>query len=934
MISVHGECEMSTRRGAHSLGADAAKPGKRYLEIMSWHAKSAEDVLRELQTDGERGLTSEEQGRRILTYGRNQLQQERGFSPLKILVAQFNDFLIYLLLAAAVLSIVVGFLPGNEPDYTEAILILCIVVANGIFGFIQDYRAESAMQALRDLSTPQTFVLRGGEKVRVLTTELVPGDIVILEQGMRIPADARLLEAVSLETVESALTGESAGVGKSTEPVPPDTLLAERTSMVFMNTDVVRGRGRAVVVATGMETEVGAIATELEKTEEKPTSFQLEVSQLGKQIAWAALILISIVGVVEFFFTGAGLITTLMVAITLAVAAVPEGLPAVVTLTLAIGSRKMARKSALVRRLSVVESLGAVDVIVTDKTGTLTENSMTVERVYFSAAVYEVTGEGSESEGQFLLHGSPVDPQVLAPILKCGAIANDAEPAPASQGTRYYGAPTEVALLVSAAKAGISGDAERLREVPFSSDRKRMTVVVRDGTNMAYMKGAPEYVLDRCDRFWTDGRIEPMDQKQRERIIQQNSRFAESAFRVLAFAQKELSTLEQEDDHLESNMVFLGLQAMIDPPRREVPGAIEDCRRAGIRVIMVTGDNMETAKAVGELIGFNATGAMTGSLVDRFSEAEMEEAVERVEIFARVTPQHKLRLLQALQRRGHRVAMTGDGVNDAPALRGADVGVAMGRRGTEVARQASDMVLRDDNFATLRDAIAEGRGIFDNIRKFIVFLLSANFGEILIVFIGILAGRIFLPEFFAGSEKLLILTPVMLLWINIVTDGLPALALGADPKMPNIMELPPRPASEPVMDRRVVRTIAAIGVAMALTGLPLFFYFLGVRRDIVLAQTLLFTVIVLAEMVALQIIRARYGLRTFSNGWLVAAVVSSLALHALVLYTPLSRPFGVIAINFEGWMWLALAVVSFAFVSLALRRLGRMITHPEGVQGA
>jgi P-type Ca2+ transporter type 2C len=881
---------------------------------MTWHDKSVDQVLMDLKTDPDRGLTSVEAQQRLRKYGENRIQQEQRISALRILASQFNDFLIYMLLAAALLSVLVGFLPGYEVDYTEAVLILGIVIANGIFGFAQDYRAETAMQALRDLSTPETFVLRDGAKIIVPTTQVVPGDIIVLHQGMRTPADARLIQSFSLETTEAALTGESGGVNKRTDMLHGDSPLAERVNMVFMNTDVVRGRARAVVVSTGMQTEVGAIAAELEKTQDRVTPFQREVNHMGKQIAWAALILISIVGIVEYLFTNAGLITTLLVAITLAVAAVPEGLPAVVTLTLAIGSHRMARENALVRRLSVVESLGAVDVIVTDKTGTLTENRMTVTQIYFSEVVYEVTGE------EFLKGGARTDPAFLAPVLRCGAMVNDAEPAPPSHGSPYYGSPTEVALLVSAAKAGIQPRGQRIREVPFSSDRKRMTVV--DGeTRKAYMKGAPEYVLSHCDRVLRDGRIETLDEPQRFVILRQNAQFAASAFRVLGFAEKDIDDAGLDDDRLESGMVFLGLQAMIDPPRREVPGAISDCRQAGIRVIMVTGDNMATAKAIGEQIGFTPAGAMTGTDVDRLSDEEIREAVERVEIFARVSPRHKLRLLQALQQAGHRVAMTGDGVNDAPALRGADVGVAMGQRGTEVAKQASDMVLRDDNFATLKYAIAEGRGIFDNIRKFLTFLLAANAGEILIVFAGVIAGSAFFPEFFAGSEKVLVLTPAMLLWINIVTDGLPALALSADPKTPDIMRKPPRPASEPVINRAVWTTIVSIGVAMAATGLPLFFYVLYSSRDAVRAQTLLFTLLVLVEMVTLQVIRSPYQQTMFSNRWLVAAVLSTLALQITVLYTGLSRPFHVTRLDLNAWYWLGAALLVFALSSIAVRRL-------------
>jgi P-type Ca2+ transporter type 2C len=889
---------------------------------MAWHDKSVDQVLRELKTDATNGLSSAEAQQRLVEHGQNRIDEQTSISPLAIFAAQFNDFLIYLLLAAALLSILVGLLPGNEVDYTEAGLILFIVIANGVLGFIQDYRAETAMQALRDLSTPETFVMRDSVKILVRTTDVVPGDIVILEQGTRVPADARVIDSFSLETMESTLTGESGGVRKQAHANATDTALAERTCMVFMNTDVVRGRSKAVVVSTGMKTEVGAIAAEMEQTQDRMTSFEQEINQMGKQISWAALLLIGLVAVIEYFFTSAGVVKTLMVAITLAVAAVPEGLPAVVTLTLALGSHRMAKQNALVRRLSVVESLGAVDVIVTDKTGTLTENQMTVRRVYFSGSIYEATGEGLDTHGEFLHAGSKVDPKALAPLLRCGAIVNDAEPAPASEiRLKYYGSPTEVALLVSAAKAGIWANVKRIREVPFSSDRKRMTVVVKGNPIVAYMKGAPEYILDRCDRILLNGQIGPLVEQHRSEILQQTTQFANDAFRVVGFAQKEVVDLDIDDDHLETGMVFLGLQAMIDPARREVPEAVMDCRRAGIRVIMVTGDNMATARAIAAQIGFNTTEAMTGGELDRLSDADIQDAVAHVEVFARVSPHHKLRILQALQRMGHRVAMTGDGVNDAPALRGADVGVAMGQRGTEVAKQASDMVLRDDNFATLKNAIAEGRGIFDNIRKFIAFLLSANAGEILIVFVGVLVGGIFFREFFAGPEKILILTPAMLLWINIVTDGLPALALGVDPKMPDIMQRPPRRPSEAVIDRGVIEAIGSIAAAITLTGLPLFFYVLYSTRGAVKAQTLLFTLLVIAEMATLQLIRLRYRLPIGSNRWLVAAVLSSIALQTLVLYSPLHVPFGVEPIGVAGWLMLVVAVLAFTLIAGTLRRL-------------
>lgn len=551
---------------------------------MSWHSQPVDRILQEFEDRGRRPFRRRDEARRRLEeYGPNEIRKGREISPLRILLAQFNDFLIYLLLAAAILSVGVGFLPGSEPEYTEAILILVIVLANGLFGFVQDYRAERAMQSLRELSTPQARVLRDGTKITVPATELAPGGVIVIDQGNRIPADARMLESHSLETMEASLTGESATVPKEAEPVDEDTPLAQRSNMLFMNTDAMRGRGKAVVVATGMNTEVGAIASEIESAEQHKTPFQEEVDRLGEQIGYGILGLILMVAVIQYFAAETGIVTIILVAVTLAVAAVPEGLPA-------------------------VESLGSVDVIVTDKTGTLTENQMAVRRLYFSGRTYEVTGEGTKPEGEFRRNGEPVTAETLEPLLKCGAIVNDAEKAPESGKGGYSGDPTEVALLVSAAKACIEPAVERQREIPFSSERKRMTVIAKEEPPIAYMKGAPEVVLDRCSSLWEDGEAKPLDEEARHAIVDKNKEFADSAFRVLAFAHKEMRDTEGNEDEIESGMVFLGLQAMIDPPRAEVKEAIQDCRKAGVRVIVVTGDNLATAKAIGAQIGFSPEG--------------------------------------------------------------------------------------------------------------------------------------------------------------------------------------------------------------------------------------------------------------------------------------------------------------------------------------
>jgi Ca2+-transporting ATPase len=883
-----------------------------------WYAVRLESVLEELSTDGS-GLTSEEAAARLEEYGPNEIREGESVSPLELFVEQFRDVLIYLLILAAGLSLAVGLLPGEEPNYVDAGLILLILLGNGIFGFVQDYRAEQSMERLREMSTPDATVVRDGERTTVGAEAVVPGDLIVVEQGDAIPADARLVEATDLETIEAPLTGESTSVTKATGTLDPETPLAERSNMVYMNTSAVRGRARAVVVGTGMDTEVGSIATQMQEAERTETPFQREVDELGRRIGLGVLVLIALVVVVQLLFTQAGTISVLLTAITLAVAAVPEGLPAVVTLTLALGAQRMVERNALVRRLPVVESLGSVDVVLTDKTGTLTESRMTVTRIAFGGETYEVTGSGLETEGEFRRDGAAVDPSELEPLLRCGAVCNNAERAPDSDDEEFYGDPTEVALVVSAAKAGIERGDDRLREVPFSSERQRMTVVAEeDDGPTAYTKGAPEVVLERCDSVLEDGEVVELTDERREAIRAEVETFAGDALRVLGFARKVGVDPDADEEELETGLTFLGLQGMLDPPRSEVREAVADCRNAGIRVVMVTGDNLATATAIGTEIGFDPEGAMTGQEVEGLTDEGLREVVEEVEVFARVAPEHKVRVLEALQANGHTVAMTGDGVNDAPGLRNADVGIAMGVRGTDVTKEASDMVLQDDNFVTIRDAVAEGRGIFDNIRKFVNLLLSANTGEVLTVFLGVLVGTAFFPRLFAGRAEALILTPVMLLWINLVTDGLPALALGVDPKADDVLEREPRDPDESVIDARVALSVLAIGVTVTVAGLVLFFESLGTFESLVRAQTLLFTFFVVAEMGVIQVIRHRFGSSLLSNRWLVAAVAASLVLQLLVLYTPLARAFDVFALGLAGWERIGLAVVAVLVVNFAL----------------
>jgi len=897
---------------------------------VDWHALSVEETVERLETDAT-GLDADEARDRLDAYGPNEIAASDEVSPLRILLAQFQDFLIYLLLLAAALSLGIGLLPGYDPHYADAALIFLILLANGVFGFVQDYQAEKSIAALRELSSPEATVLRDGDPAVVDATAVVPGDVLVLEAGDAVPADARLVETTELQTDESALTGESTGVAKSVESVDTETPLAERTDMVYMNTSAINGRGRAVVVRTGMDTEVGSIATQIRSAPDDPTPFQAEVDRLGKQIGYGVVALILLVAAVQFALTAASPLTVLLVGVTLAVAAVPEGLPAVVTFTLALGSRRLVERNALVRRLPVVESLGSVDTILTDKTGTLTENRMTVTRLYAGGEAYALdttaeadgaaAADGADAESA-LTDGAlaDADADAVAPVLRCGAICNNATRAAESEGT-FRGDPTEVALLTAAADAGIDPEVERVGEIPFSSDRGRMTVLVDGDPLTAYTKGAPEEVLDRCDRVLEDGTVSRLTDETREAILAATESFAGDALRVLGFASKTVDDADASDDDIESGMVFLGLQGMLDPAREEVPGAVADCRDAGIRVVMVTGDNVETAKAIGADVGFDPTGALTGREVGSLSDEALGRTVEEVEVFARVNPDHKVRILRALQGNDHTVAMTGDGVNDAPALRTADVGIAMGQRGTDVAKGASDMILQDDNFATIRDAIAEGRGVFDNIRKFVNYLLSANAGEVLVVFLGVLVGTALFPGLFAEQAEALVLTPVMLLWINLVTDGLPALALGADPKAEGVLDRPPRPPDESVIDRRTMASIAAIGVVMTATGLALFFYGLATTADLMRAQTLLFTFLVVVEVVRIQVIRSRYDLSLRSNPWLVGAIATTLLLQLLVLYTPLNDLFAVQSLPLGAWGPIAAAFAGFLALNLGVREL-------------
>ncbi|MDG5820553.1 cation-transporting P-type ATPase [Natronococcus sp. A-GB7] len=904
-----------------------------------WHSRSLEDVYADLKTSRD-GLDPEEARTRLEREGPNEIEASEGTSPLRILLEQYTSALIWVLIVAAVVMAGVGHL-------IDAGVIAGIVVFITLFGFLQDYRAEQSIQALKEMSTTYALVSRGGEKREVDATKLVPGDVIFVESGDIVPADARIVEESNLSVDEAALTGESVGVSKEVGDVARETSLAERENMLYKDTVVERGSGTAVVVETGPESEIGQIATALEEAEDRDTPFQAEMDRLGKLIAVGVVGIVSIIAITELVVGDTAPLQVFLTAVGIAVSAVPEGLPAVVTLSLALGARRMAEKNALVRRLPIVEALGSVDVICTDKTGTLTEEEMTVQRIVANRETYEVTGTGYGTDGEFLRDGDPVGEDRVAEVLRCGMLCNnvdvgtrerdeaDGGDATADAGTEertYLGDPTEIALFVAAQKAGFDHDEldeayPRTGEVDFTSARKRMTTVheTPDGDTVAYTKGAPETVLERCTRELVDGEIVELTDERRRELEAQTDSFGEDALRVMGFAYRPEvpdSQTENPDETLEEELVFLGLQGMLDPPRPEVPDALAGCLDAGIDVVMITGDNAVTARAVGKEVGLRSTRVITGPELEEMSDEELADIVEDVDIFARTSPEHKTRILQTLQTKGHTVAMTGDGVNDAPAVKNADVGVAMGIRGTDVTEQASDIVLLDDNFATIRDAVRGGRRIFDNVRKFVNYLLSGNGGEVTMIFTGTLAGL--------G----LVITPIQVLWINVVTDGIPALTMGVDPAADDIMEREPRPPDEGVITERIVTSIVGIALFMTLCLLPLFtlnFYgelipgydvtgaMLGWSPDYdvgrELAQTMVFTGFVVFEIVRIQAIRFRYGLGIGSNRWLVLAVGVAMALQLLVLYTPTGQLlFDVEPLALVHWAQIAVAAAVFALL--------------------
>jgi Ca2+-transporting ATPase len=908
-----------------------------------WHDKTITDVVKSLGSSLH-GLTSDEAKRLLDEVGPNEITQEKKISPWALLLSQFKSILVIILLVAVALSVVIGII-GWEPgaglpeEITDAIVILAIVIAVVILGFIQEYRSEKAMDALKKMAAPTATVIRDGIEKEIPARELVPGDIVVLSTGDRIPADLRLIESANLNTQEAALTGESTPIEKTTAViVGKDVPIGDRKNMAYTGTVVTYGRGRGIVATTGMQTEFGKIATMLQDVVEEETPLQKNLGKVGKMLGIACIVIVAIVVVMSIFrghITSIDKIMDMFIwGVSLAVAAVPEALPAVVVISLSIGVQKMVKRHALVRRLSAVETLGCTTVICSDKTGTLTQDQMTVRQIYINGKLIHVTGAGYEPKGEFQIDAKPVNLRqdiTTQTLMKINALCNDTHLVQTDGKWEIKGDPTEGALLVVAAKAGISHEkaneeSPRIDEIPFSSERKRMTTVHQSPEGrVAYSKGAPEIVLDACSSILEDGKMKPLTEQERTRILDGARSMAEDALRVLGMAYKPLQSTTTDKNEYEKSMIFTGLVGMIDPPRPEVKEAIKLCEKAGIKSVMITGDHKITASAIARELGILKNGiAITGTELDKLSDAEYEKMVGNIEVYARVSPSHKLKVIEAFGKRGDIVAMTGDGVNDAPALKKADIGIAMGISGTDVSKEAAAMVLTDDNFASIVAAVEEGRGIFQNIKKYLMYLLRANVGEVLIMFTTSLLA---MP---------IPLVAIHLLWINLTTDGLPALALAVDPSDPDIMEQKPRDPKTGIFTRNVMINILGMGVFMAIVMVLLFFWKLDSAGNswkdpnnplLMEAQTMMLCTMVFFELFTAFACRSEihslFKVGIFTNKWLVYACLSSAIFVLAIIYVPfLQGPFDVVPLGWKDWL-VVLPVSLTGFIALELLKLAQ-----------
>ena len=945
---------------------------------------SADEVAEALNVDTHTGLSSEEAKRRLEKFGANELASAPPVPKWKKFLQQFQDPLVYLLLAATAISLVawiiekVNAAPGAEGGEAlpfDAIVIVLILIVNAVLGYVQEAKADEAVNALSEMTAPTSNVLRNGRVERIATTDIVPGDVLVLGEGDTVPADGRLFAAASLRIAEASLTGESVPVGKNPETLEKAKALGDRSNMVFNGTSVTQGTGRAIVTGTGMNTQVGKIADLLQSTEDDTTPLQKEMNHVSKILGIAVCIIAAVVllalAILEGFHSVHDVIDSLLLAVSLAVAAVPEGLAAILTVVLALGVQRMAAHHAIVKKLHSVETLGSASVICSDKTGTLTRNEMTVERVVVPSGEVELTGTGYAPEGDMVaLDGAAVPENIANEVLAtlgAGTLANDGELREGDKpGTwEVVGDPTEVSLVVAARKTHADQKYEhfqRVSEIPFTSERKRMSVIARNATDAGkltvFAKGAPDVLLSYCDRIYVNGAVRKLTEGDRQDILATVERLSREAYRTLGEAYRPLDTdslaqipgirtnstgeipdISEQADVIEAHLIWNGMVGIIDPPRTEVRDAVSEAHRAGIRTVMITGDHPLTAARIASDLGIIAKDgkALTGDELDTMDEAQLDKATSEVSVYARVAPEHKLKIVESLQRQGNIAAMTGDGVNDAPAVKSADIGVAMGITGTEVTKQSAKMILADDNFSTIVAAVREGRGIFDNIRKFLRYLLSSNVGEVFTVFFGVvLAGWLGIknPESVGVTVPLL---ATQLLWINLLTDAAPALAMGVDPMTEDVMNRKPRKLTDRVIDGAMWGDIVYIGLIMAivtLIGMDMHLSggvftdrsvdALGHDAQMVEARTMGFTILVFAQL--FNAIASRSHLQSafkglFSNKWLWGAIALSIVLQLLVIYVPwLNTAFGTTPLPPMAWLE-CIGLAAIVLVASEIRKI-------------
>jgi Ca2+-transporting ATPase len=880
-----------------------------------FYDESIKDVYLRLNSS-EKGLSKDEATARLLKDGENSINKDQKLNPIKLFFEQFKNFLIILLLFAAVIS----FALGEILDFTGIITIIILTV---ILGFIQEYRAEEAMEALKKLSAPNARIIREGKEEIILSKEIVGGDIIILEEGEIVPADARIIECSSLEIDESSLTGESVPSKKDHDQIRQIVPIADQENMTFMGTIITYGKGKAIVTATGMRTEFGKIAHSIQSIEDTQTPLQRKFEQMARQLGYATIGLVLIVFLLGIFTLKTPIMELFIFSLSLAVAAVPSSLPAIVAISLGLGAKRLASKNMIIKKLPAAESLGSVTVICTDKTGTITKNQMTVTKIFTGNKEITISGAGYYPKGEFIINGkqfSQNDMKIIEPMLRTGYLCNNSKLGNNEGKWDIIGDPTEAALRVMTRKAlpeeYFEKNFARTEELPFDSNRKSMSVICEnylDKKTEAYVKGAPDMILKLCDRILIDGKVRNITKNDKDTILQKNNEFAEESLRVLGLAYKDVSKIKKRDiPAVEKDLIFLGLAGMIDPPREGVSDAINKCREAGIKVVMITGDHPTTAKAIGKQIGLLREGdiILTGTELDAITDIELEKQIEDIRILARALPIQKTRIVTALQKKGNIVAMTGDGVNDAPALKKADIGIAMGITGTDISKEVAKSILADDNFNTIVNAIAEGRNIYDKIIKSTKYLLACNSGEIVSVFLSILF-RLPLP-----------MIPLQILMMNLLTDGLPALGLGSENAEDDVMKRKPRNPKDNPINRSMLLLIIIFGISMGLGTLFVFRLYIDV--GIKYAQTMAFTTLVMFEMFAVlsaRSFKAFKGISFTANKWLTLGIISSIAIQLAVIYvSPLQVLFGTTAIGLKDWAIL-LAVSSLGFIIMELSKI-------------